>query len=183
MSARLNFARRPFRNDRPAYAIAGLLVLIGAALLVVNLRLFSDYRRQVADTRAEIAALEARGQHADEKAQAARSALSSYRLSSLAEESRGLARIVAERQFSWTSLLSRLERTLPSDVGLAHLQPQFEAGGDAALTLQFIAKNREAIVRTIEALSKNSAFSQVELKSENEPEAGADPVQFFLCCQ
>ena len=180
MSARFNFARRPFRNDRPAYALAGVLVLCGMGLLVVNLRLFSDYRRQVADTRAEIAALETRGQHADEKAKAARSALSSYGLSSLAEESRGLARIVAERSFSWTSLLARLERTLPSDVGLAHLQPQFETARDVTLTLQLIARNREAIVRTIEALSKNPAFGQVELRSENEPEAGADPVQFFL---
>lgn len=181
MSATFNFARRPFRNDRPAYVIAGALLLSGAALLAVNLRLFADYRRQVADTRAEIAALEERGRHADEKAQAARSALGSYRLSALAEESRGLARILAERRFSWTTLLARLERTLPSDVGLVHLQPQFDESGNASLELQLIGRNREAIVRTIEALSKSPAFGRVALKSESQPEAAAgEPLQFAI---
>jgi hypothetical protein len=182
MNARFNFARRPFRNDRPAFAAAVALLLVGAALLAVNIRLFADYRRQVADTRAEIAALEARGALADEKTQAARSALGSYRLSSLAEESRGLARVVAERRFSWTSLLSRLERTLPFDVGVVHLQPLFGVAGDVTLTLQFAARNREAIVHTIEALSKNPAFGQVELRSESQPEASAEPLQFVLAC-
>jgi Tfp pilus assembly protein PilN len=181
MRARYNFARRPFRNDRPAYVIAGALLLIGATLLVVNLRLFSDYRRQVADTRAEIAALETRGRNAEEKAQAARGALGSYRLSALAEESRGLARILAERRFSWTTLLSRLEKTLPPEVGLVHLQPQFDPAGEASLDLQLVARNREAIVRTIEALSKNSAFGHVALKSESQPEqAAGEPLQFSI---
>jgi Tfp pilus assembly protein PilN len=181
MRATFNFARRPFRNDRPAYVLAAILGLIGAGLLVVNIRLFSDYRRQVADTRAEIAALETRARHADEKAQTARAALGSYRLSALAEESRVLARIVAERRFSWTTLLSRLERTLPSDVGLVHLQPQFGASGEPSLDLQLIARNHEAIVRTIEALSKSAAFGHVELKSESQPEAATgEPLQFAL---
>ncbi|MEP6992978.1 MAG: hypothetical protein ABI968_00560 [Acidobacteriota bacterium] len=181
MSASFNFARRPFRNDRPAYAIAGALLLVGAALLAINLRLFADYRRQVADTRAEIAALETRMHQADEKARAAKADLSSYRLSALAEESRGLARIVAERTFSWTTLLSRLEKTLPSDVGLVHLQPQFAISGEGSVDLQLVGRNREAIVRTIEALSKNPAFGHVELRSEAQPEAkSGEPLQFAL---
>ena len=106
MSATFNYARRPFRDDRPAYAIAAFLALVGAVLLTINLRMAADYRRQVADTRAEIAQLEAREQKAEEKAQSARAALGSYQLSALAEESRGLAKIAAERKFSWTSLLS-----------------------------------------------------------------------------
>lgn len=181
MSATFNFARRPFRDDRPAYMLAGLLFLAGAVLLTVNLRMAADYRQQVADTRAEIAALETREHTADAKAQAARSALGSYRLSALAEESRGLARIVAERKFSWTALLSRLERTLPPDVGLVHLQPSFDASGGATLDLLLTTRSRDAIVRTIEALSKSAAFSHVGLKSEAQPEAAtSEPIQFAI---
>jgi Tfp pilus assembly protein PilN len=181
MSAMFNFARRPFRDDRPAYALAGLLFLAGAVLLTVNLRLAGDYRRQVADTRAEIARLEARQRDAEAKAQAARSALGSYQLSALAEESRGLARIVAERRFSWTVLLARLERTLPPDVGLVSLQPQFDPAGDTTLEMQLVARRRDAIVRTIETLSKNAAFAHVALRQEAQPEAAAtDPIQFSI---
>ncbi|HEY4229173.1 MAG TPA: hypothetical protein VGO79_03315 [Thermoanaerobaculia bacterium] len=183
MSATFNYAKRPFRDDRPAYVIAAFLALVGAVLLTINVRMAADYRRQVADTRAEIAQLEAREQKAEEKAQAARSALGSYRLSALAEESRGLAKIAAERKFSWTSLLTRLERTLPSDVGLVHLQPQFDQDGQTTLEMQLVARNRDAIVRTIEALSKNEAFGHVMLRTEAQPDArGADPIQFQLGC-
>lgn len=181
MSATFNFARRPFRDDRPAYALAAFLFLAGAVLLTINLRMAADYRRQVADTRAEIAGFEARQRSAEAKAQAARAALGSYQLSSLAEESRGLARIVAERRFSWTTLLSRLERTLPADVGLVTLQPQFGADGNSSLEMQLVARRRDAIVRTIEALAKNPAFTHVTLNQETQPEAtAADPIQFSI---
>jgi Tfp pilus assembly protein PilN len=183
MSATFNYARRPFRDDRPAYVIGAFLALVGAVLMTVNLRMAADYRRQVADTRAEIAQLEAREQKAEEKAQSARAALGSYQLSALAEESRGLAKIAAERKFSWTSLLTRLERTLPSDVGVTHLQPQFDQDGQTTLEMQLVARSRDAIVRTIEALSKNEAFGHVALRNEAQPDArGSDPIQFQLGC-
>jgi Tfp pilus assembly protein PilN len=180
MRGSFNFARRPFRDDRPVYAVTGVLFLLGAVLLVVNIRLFTDYRRQVADTHAEIAALEARSLRAEEKSQAARAALGSYRLSALAEESRGLARIVAERRFSWTNLLGRLERTLPPEVGLARLQPRFGTAGETEVEMQLYARDREAIVRTIAALSKDPAFGHVEVQSESQKETGPEPIEFTL---
>ncbi|HEY1249692.1 MAG TPA: PilN domain-containing protein [Thermoanaerobaculia bacterium] len=184
MSAMFNYARRPFRDDRPAYGLAALLVLAGAVLLTINLRMAADYRRQVADTRNAIAQLEAREQKAEEKAQAARAALGSYQLSSLAEESRGLAKIAAERKFSWTSLLARLERTLPSDVGLTRLQPMFDLQGGSSLEMQLVARSRDGIVRTVDALSKSPEFGHVDLRMEMQPEAlgGKDPIQFSLSC-
>ena len=181
MSRTFNFARRPFHDDRPVYVATGLLFLFGTALLIANLRVFTEYRREVADTRADIAALEDRQKRADAKAEGAKAAVSAYTLSALAEESRGLARLVAERRFSWTSLLSRLERTLPSDVGLAHLQPRFENAGEVWLDMQLYARKREAVVETIAALAKDPAFGDVDLKSETTSEPGApDPFQFSL---
>ncbi len=184
MNTGWNFARKPFRDDRPTFVVAGLLLLVGLALLIANLRLFASYSREVADVRAEIAALDARQSRADERAQAARTALASYRLSALADESRELARIVAERRFSWTSLLARLERTLPSDVGIARLQPRFEKDNEILLDLQLIGRSREAVVPTITALARDHAFVGVELKIEVAPEAAAtQPYQFQLSCR
>jgi len=179
MSATWNFARRPFRDDRPAVAAAAVLVFVGLVLLVANLRIFARYRRDVADVHGEIAALEARQRAADEKSRAAKAALSSYRLSSLADESRELSRLAAERRFSWTLLLARLEKTLPGDVGVVRLQPVFDKEGQVGLELQLVARNRDAVVPTIAALSKDPAFSDVELRSESSPEgAAADPFLF-----
>lgn len=184
MSRTWNFARRPFHDDRPAYALATALFLGGAVLAAANLRLFSDFRGQVADTRADVAALEERQRRADEKAQGAKAALSSYQVSALAEESRGLSRILAERRFSWTTLLARLERTLPPDVGLAQLTPSFDREGQIVLSMQLSARAREAVVKTVAALSRDPAFSDVELRTETAAEPGAaDPIQFQLSCQ
>jgi Tfp pilus assembly protein PilN len=179
MSASWNFARRPFQDDRPAYAAAVLLFLAGAVLLVANVRIFTAYRRGVADVRNEIAALEARQRGAESKAREAKAALSSYRLSTLAEESRELSRIASERRFSWTALLARLERTLPSDVGIQHLQPQFDKDGGIALNLQLVGRSREAVVPTIAALARDPAFGAVQLRNESQPEGNtAEPFQF-----
>jgi Tfp pilus assembly protein PilN len=181
MSATWNFARRPFQDDRPAFGAVAVLLLAGAVLLVANVRLFARYRRGVSDVRAEIATLDARQRIADEKARSAKTALSSYQLSSLAEESRELSRIVAERRFSWTMLLARLEKTLPGDVGILRLQPVFDKDGGVRLELQLVARGREAVVPTITALSKDPAFRAVEMRTESSPEgASVDPFQFQL---
>ena len=180
MSRVFNFARRPFQDDRPIYVATVALLAIGAALLLANVRLYTSYRRQVADTTAEVATLEKRMQLADRKAQAAKSAISAYKLSALAEESRGIAKIVAERRFSWTSLLARLEKTLPGEVGLVHLQPRFE-DGEIGLEMQFYAKSRESVVKTIAALAKDPVFDDVELRSETTTDPGSpEPFQFML---
>lgn len=179
MTASWNYARRPFQDHRPAYAVSGLLFLAGAALLVANVRIFTGYRRGVAGVRSEIAALETRQHAADAKAREARATLSSYRLSSMAEESRELSRLVAEHRFSWTVLLARLERTLPSDVAIQHLQPQFDKDGGIAVSLSLVGRSREAVVPTLTALARDPAFSNVELRSETQPEGNtADPFVF-----
>ena len=181
MSARWNFSRRPFRDDRPAYVSAAVLFLAGAALLVGNIRLFTEYRRGVADVRAAIATLETRQRAADAATGQAKAALSSYRLSALAEESRELSRIAAERRFSWTTLLGRLERTLPWEAGIQNLQPQFGKNGEIHLQLQLVGKSREAVVPTIAALTRDPAFTDVRLLTESQPEGStADPFQFVV---
>ena len=181
MSRGWNLARRPFYDDRPIWAIAAILAVAGVALLAANLRQVADYRRGVADVQASVDALEARQHKAETRAQSARSALSSYRVSAMADESRNLARIVAERRFSWTTLLTRLEKTLPPLVGVAHLQPRFDKEGEVWLDMQLVAKGPEAVVPTIAALSKDPAFANVELRSETTGEPGSpDPFQFTV---
>jgi Tfp pilus assembly protein PilN len=176
-----NLAKRPFLDDRPGWLAAAVLGLAGVALLVANVRLYAEYRRESADTRAAVAALEARGERADRAVGAARAALASYQLSTLAEESRVLSRLIAERRFSWNALLGRLERTLPSDVGLLRLQPRFDEQGGVWLELQFLTRNPEAASKTIAALARDPAFAEIELRSESTPEATkGEPFQFML---
>lgn len=172
MNGRLNFARRPLRDERPVLLVAALAALAVAILLFCNVRLYTDFHRAMGGTSRQIASLEERRLRAARDAEEAQTALSSYRVSTLAQESRGLMKLIGERRFSWTGLLARLERTLPADVRLARLTPKFDEAGETYLALGLVGRNPESVPRTIDALSRDSAFGSVELQSEASQEKG-----------
>jgi Tfp pilus assembly protein PilN len=166
-----NFARRPFRDYRPVYLVAGGALLAGAILFAVNASLYGQFRREVADTREEIAWLEQRQQRATTAAEEARGSLKAYEMSALAGESRGLLRLVEERRFSWMVFLGRLERVLPPEVRLSRLQPKFSESGEIDIEIGLIGRGPQSVVRTLAALSRSPHFTTVELKSESRPES------------
>jgi Tfp pilus assembly protein PilN len=166
-----NFARRPFRDYRPVYLAALGMLAIGLVLFAVNATLYGEFRREVADTRDEVAWLEKRQATASAAADEARRALQAYELSQLAGESRGLRRLVEERQFSWMTLLGRLERVLPAEVRLSRLSPKFGETGGTTIDIALIGRGPETVVRTIAALSRSPYFAAVELRSETRPDA------------
>ncbi len=167
----LNFARRPFRDYRPVYLVAGAAILVGAILFAINASLYGRFRADVADIREEIEWLRSRQSRAVASGEAARKAVASYELSALAIESRGLLRLVEERQFSWTGFLARLERVLPAEVRLARLQPKFQETGEVLVDVTLVGRGPESVVRTIAALSKSPSFATVELRTETRPES------------
>jgi Tfp pilus assembly protein PilN len=167
----LNFARRPFRDYRPVYLVAGGALLAGVILFGVNATLYGEFRRDVADTREEIAWLEKRLARATQAGEEARSALRAYETSALAVESRGLLRLVSERQFSWMALLAQLERVLPTEVRLSRLQPSFQDPRAIAVDIALVGRGPESVVRTLAALARSTHFTAMELKSETRSDA------------
>ncbi len=106
--------------------------------------------------------------------------MNNIQVSALALESRGLIRIVQERRFSWTGLLARLERTLPADVRVTRLAPQFEESGKTTLSIALLGKDADSVVRTIAAFARDPAFSAMVLHSESSPERGVPEGRTFL---
>jgi len=174
----INFARRPFRNERPVYAVAGAALLAAAALFAVNVQIYLGYQMSVAGTTRQIDDLGRRRAAAVATAQDAQRALESFRVSSLAAESQGLIRIAAERQFSWNAVLARLERVLPGEVRVTRLAPRFD-GETVSLAMGLVGKDAESVVRTIAALARDPAFSLIDLKSEQAPEQGIPEGRVF----
>ena len=170
--ARLDFARRPFSDERPVWALVGSLAVAGAILLFANVRLYASFHRDVADIRVDIQRLGERGRETAKESGEARAVLQSYKLSSLAGESQSLLRLVAERRFSCSALLSRLEKTLPPDVRLAHLLPRFDNPAEVSVSLGLVGRGPESVVKTIAALASDRAFRDVELKMEASAERG-----------
>jgi Tfp pilus assembly protein PilN len=173
MALQLNFARRPFRNYRPINLTVGLSLLLGALLFALNLRDYFAFRSSAAGARREIAGLQSQAMRTREQAERTRASLASMRLKDLQAESLRLNALLGERQFSWTSLLSRLERVLPDDVYVTHLSPQITKVGKDAVGLTCVGKAPESLVRTLAALARDSHFSEPTPESETDPEKGA----------
>jgi Tfp pilus assembly protein PilN len=168
----MNFARRPFRNEQPVIIVLVAAFTVALLLLVANVSLYAAFQNETAGTARQIESLERRRDRAVRDAAASQAALDNYKVSSLAQESRALLKLVAERRFSWTGLLARLERTLPADVRLTRLTPRFDDSGETYLDCALVGRTPDAVVRTITALSKDPSFSAVDLRSEAGPEAG-----------
>jgi Tfp pilus assembly protein PilN len=175
----LDFARQPFRDDRPVFLAAGLAFVAAAVLIVANVRLYEDFHREMEGTSQQIQFLEQRRDRAARQTSESRGALNNYRVSSLAVESRGLLRIIAERRFSWTGLLAKLERTLPADVRVTSLTPQFDESGETVLNIGLIGRDAESVVRTVAAFARDPAFDSVLLHSESSPERGVPEGRTF----
>lgn len=171
-SRRLDFARRPFRDERPVFLLVALAFAAGAVFLVQNVQLYRDFHREIEGTGRQVEFLEQRRARASREADESRAALNSYKVSALAQESRGLLKIVGERRFSWTGLLARLERTLPPEVRVTRLTPHFEEGGETTMSIGLLGKDADSVVRTIAAFAKDPAFDSVALHSESSPEKG-----------
>lgn len=173
MARTFNFARRPFRDERPVLIALGVSFTMVLVLLIVNVRQWTEFHREIEGTARQIESLDGRRERASRGAEESRAALNNYKVSTLAQESRALLKLVAERRFSWSGLLARLERTLPSDVRVIRLSPRFDDNGNTLLDASLIGRGPDAIVRTIAALSRDPVFGAVDLRSESSPEGGA----------
>jgi Tfp pilus assembly protein PilN len=169
---RLDFARSPFRDERPVYLLAGLAFLAAAVLLAENIHLYRDFHFQSEGTGQQIEFLEKRRSTASREAEESRTALNNFKVSALAQESRGLLQIIGERHFSWTGLLTRLERTLPPEVRVTRLSPHFEETGETTLSIGLLGKDSDSVVKTIAAFSHDPEFDSVALHGESSPEKG-----------
>lgn len=185
----LNLARRPFANGRPVVRVSLLLGLVGLLLLVSNV---AGYWRYLADSEAKRAE---RDQVAAQREQVERRIgdlgrqLQSFDLDRQNLQVGFLNQRIAERTFSWSTLLDRLARELPGDVRLLALTPKTgdargrrastasgakrPAGGERiALEIEGQAKSVEAMLQFVDRLFARADFADPNPQSQQQDEAG-----------
>ncbi len=166
----LNLASRPFRDYRPVYAAVVIMAMLTAFLALNNADTFLHYRTETRTTRANIARLE--GQIADEQRQAAAltQRLKGVDLKLLASQTEFANSQLAERAFSWSELLDRLERVLPADVRLQSVTPAFEKDGLIHLSMTCITKTNDGLTATINRLNGDAHFANAFPSSDTKVE-------------
>ncbi len=155
----LNLAAKPYRDHKPLYAVVVATSLVIAFLLLNNVDTYLRYVHETKNTRAEIAKIEADAERERGLAAGANQRLGAIDRATLNAQSHFINTQLAERAFSWSELLDRLEAVLPTDVRLSSVSPTFQPDGRVSLTLQLESKSPNGMIRTLERLIADPNFS------------------------
>ena len=154
----LNLASRPFRDYRPLYAVVVVVSLLIAFLMLNNFDTFYRYRRETTTTRNEIVRIQAQTQQERQRSDAAHRQIATIDLTTLDRQAKFVNSQLAERAFSWSELLDRLEATLPRDVRVTSISPSFSEDGTVRLSLRCESKRSDGMLETITRFQSSPHF-------------------------
>jgi DNA-binding helix-hairpin-helix protein with protein kinase domain len=155
----VNLASRPFRDYRPVYAVVVVTSLLVAFLMLNNFDTWYRYQRDTKSTRTDIDRYEAQIEQERRRGDVASQQIKGLDLTSLGKQAKFVNAQLAERAFSWSELLDRLEAVMPNDVRIISVAPSFGADGQVHLNLACEAKSSDGMVATITRFQNNQHFA------------------------
>ena len=154
----LNLASRPYRDYRPVYAVVVVMSLIAAFLMLNNVETYYRYTRETHSTRTKIATIEALTLKEREREAAVQQRIKGLDLARLGAQTKFVNAKLAERAFSWSALLDELESVLTDDVRLLSVTPRFAPDGKISLSLEFVSKSADGMIKTINRMHADPQF-------------------------
>ena len=168
----LNLASRPYRDYRPLYAVVVLVSVLIAFLALNNFDALYRYRRETRTTRTDIARIEAQIEQERRLTEVATNQIRGIDLQRLGRQTRFINAQLAERAFSWSELLARLEEAVPADVRIMSVAPIFNENGLVTLRLQGEAKESDGMTALITRFQRHPSFENPFPDSETHDAAG-----------
>ncbi len=164
MNASTNLARRPFRNERLPWLLAGTLTVVAVLITVAHARfvgrlLSGDEAKTVLAVRSDEARI------AELERDIALEPPLKIETAELARL-RAYKELVDLRVFPWRRFLAELEEILSGDVRLTKISPGAPKGGQGMIIeLSGEARNKNAAFSLAEDLDASPMFSNAVLKS------------------
>jgi Tfp pilus assembly protein PilN len=168
----VNLAARPYRDYRPVYAVVVVTSLLIAFLMLNNVDTYYRYVRDTKNTRTEIARIEAQIAQEHNRADAASRQIKTMDLVSLSRQSKFVNTQLAQRAFSWSELLDRLEAVLPGNVRVTSIGPRFDDNGLVHLGLSCEAKSADSMLIAINRFQKDPHFANPFPTGQEQTAAG-----------
>ncbi|MGE0361201.1 MAG: hypothetical protein AB7H93_11210 [Vicinamibacterales bacterium] len=169
---RTNLATRPFYNERLVRVVLVGALAAAAAWAAVNLATVISLSQQgamLAD-RVRSEGLAASGARAE--AEKLRATLNAAEIADASRAATEANQLIAQRTFSWTTLFTRVESTLPPDVRLVQVQPQTDNDGRLMVSLTVVSRRIEDLDAFIERLEGTGAFRGVLSRTDDALEDG-----------
>jgi hypothetical protein len=157
----LNLAARPYRNYLPVNLVVVAASLVIAFLALYNVDTFIRYRSETVTTRGKIAKLDAETASEQRLADDAARRVKTVNVGALEKQTRFVNAQIAERAFSWSELLDRLEAILANGTRIRNIAPSFDKTmtGIVHLDLQCEGKTSEALVDMINRFNRDPHFT------------------------
>jgi type IV pilus assembly protein PilN len=152
----LNLASRPYRDYRPVYAVVVVMSLLTAFLMLNNVETYYRYTHETRATRTKIASVEAQAEQEQAAARVVEQRLETLDLGRLNAQTKFVNAKLAQRAFSWSTLLDELESVVARDVRLIAVSPRFD--DEVNLRLNFAAKTAEGMIQTINRMNDDPQF-------------------------
>jgi Tfp pilus assembly protein PilN len=173
---RANLSTRPFYNERGVHAVAAVvavLVLAVTAWQVVRVVRLSRYKTElnsaITRDRTEAAVRAA-------EAQQTRRGLDQKELALVAARAKEANGLIEQRTFSWTALFNQLSSTLPDDVMLTGIHPEFKEG-ETQVSLDVQGRGSEDISAFWDRLEKTGSFRDIAWSDVDVSEDGLHKIR------
>jgi hypothetical protein len=155
----LNLAARPYQDKRLFVVTVIGVSLVIAALAYVNFDTYLRYRWQTQTTRAKIDQINAQAEQEQRHALVVAQQLKSIDVSKLSKQTSFINAQLAERAFSWSELLDRLEHVMADDVRITTISPSFQPDGVVHLELLTEAKTADGLVNMLNRFNADPHFA------------------------
>ncbi len=168
---RTNLSTRPFYNERgvrAALALVAILVVAITAWQITRVVRLSRYKTELS------ASIRRNQQEADDftrRASDVRRSLNTKELAVVGVEAKEANGLIERRTFSWTALFNQLEATLPEDVMLTSVRPEF-TDGRTYVSLEIQARRSDDIGTFWDRLEKTGQFRDVQWSNETVTDDG-----------
>ena len=173
---RTNLSTRPFYNERAVHAVAlavALIVLAITAWQIVRVVRLSRYKTEL---NTAINRDKNEADHRTREAAAIRRGLDQKELAVVVAAATEANNLIEQRTVSWTLLFNQLEATLPEDVMLTAINPDF-GDGVTAVNLEIQGRGGDVIDNFWERLEKTGAFHDIEWSGLTVTEEGIHRLQ------
>ena len=173
---RTNLSTRPFYNERGVHIILGLLGLLVLALTIGNVVQLVRLSRQNTVLSGKTREDRATSEELTRKARQTRQGINQNELKVIVAAAREANSLIDGRTFSWTALFNQLSSTLPDDVMLTGIQPDFK-DGETHVSLDVQGRGSEEISAFWDRLEKTGSFRDIVWSDVNITEDGLHKIQ------
>jgi Tfp pilus assembly protein PilN len=173
---RTNLSTRPFYNERAVHALAALVAIVVLGLTAWQVTRVVALSKTKTELNTSIARDKSETEQRSRDAEQIRRGLNQKELTAVAGEAKEANELIEQRMFSWTALFNQLEATLPGDVMLTSVHPEFKEG-ETQVNLDVQGRGSDDIDAFWDRLDKTGAFHNVEWSAVNVGDDGLHKVQ------